>query len=93
MELQLLLNDFPDLSITVKSKDLLAFAELIANQTAEKILANKTEKVFTREEVVIKFNICAATLWRWTKYGHLKSKKIGGRVYYSESEVEKLIRK
>jgi predicted DNA-binding transcriptional regulator AlpA len=93
MDLQTLIKEFPEVNITVNSKDLLEFAEIIATQTAEKILSNKTEKVFTREEVIQRFKISNATLYRWTKYGLLKSNTIGQRVFYSESEIEKLIKK
>ena len=93
MDIQRLLNDFPEVNITLSAKDLLIFAECIATQIAEKILANKTEKVFTRDEVIQKFKISNSTLYRWTKYGLIKSTTIGQRVYYSESEIEKLIRR
>lgn len=93
MDLEKLLQYYPEVNITIKAKDLFSFANQIAIRTANHILENKTEKVFTRDEVIKKFNISSSTLYRWTKNGFLKSNQIGNRTFYSETEIEKLIKR
>lgn len=86
-----LINENPDVNITIKAGDLMEFGQKIASQTAREILEKHDEKVYTRAEIIEKFHICSATLWRWDKLKLINSKKIGNRVYYSESEIMNLI--
>ena len=80
-----------NINITINVADLLDFAQTIATKTANSILEKHTEKVYTRNEVIEKFHICSATLWRWGKLGLIKSKKIGKRQYFSENEIKKIM--
>ena len=48
-------------------------------------------ELFARQEVIDKFNICSATLWRWDKLGLLEGKKIGRRLFYPESEIKRVL--
>ena len=91
MYLKNLITENPGINITIQAGELFEFGQQIAYQTAKTILARDEVKVYTRGEVIKKFNICAASLWRWEKMGLIKSQKIGGRVYYSESEVKNLM--
>ncbi len=90
MNIENLFKENPNINITVNASDLLTFGQSIATLTANSILEKHNEKVFTREEVIEKFHICSATLWRWNKLGLIHSKKIGKRQYYAESEIKKI---
>jgi hypothetical protein len=90
MNLESLIKENPGINITVNAGELLAFGQNIAAQTAKTVLEKHDEKVFTRNEVIEKFKICPATLWRWDKLGLIVSKKIGNRIYYPESEIKRL---
>ena len=90
MDIQNIINENPTINITINAKDLLTFGNNIARQTADAILNDHEEKLYTRKEVIKKFNVCSATLWRWSKLDLIVSQKIGNRVYYSESEIKRL---
>jgi len=92
MNVENLIKDNPGINITINAGDLLNFGQSIATQTAKTILEKHDEKVFSRDEVIEKFQICSATLWRWDKLGLIHSKKIGNRRFYSESEIKQLMK-
>jgi predicted DNA-binding transcriptional regulator AlpA len=85
-----LLKANPNIDITLRATELLAFGESIADRTVKKYIERKDEKVYSRQQVIEKFGICEATLWRWSKLGLIESKKIGNRVFYPESEIKRL---
>ena len=80
----------PNISITLKGHDLQEFARDIAINTANEILEKHSEKLYTRAEIIDKFHISPATLWRWEKAELKRSKKIGNKKYYPASEIKKL---
>jgi len=45
----------------------------------------------TRQQVVELLEVDLSTLWRWNKNDVLRSRKIGGRVYYKGQDIEQLI--
>ncbi len=91
MDLSTIILENPDINITVKASDLLEFGKQIATQSTNKILENKKEKLFTRKETIEIFKIAEASLWRWDQLGIIKSTKVGGRKYYSESEIQRIL--
>jgi len=91
MTIENLIKENPGINITVNAGDLLAFGETIADRAVKTYLQKHDEKVYSREDVMQKFGICGATLWRWGKMGLIESKKIGDRVFYSESEIKRLM--
>ena len=91
MNLQDLFSANPEINVTLRAEDLLNFGKSIAECTAQAMLDKKDEKVYTRQEVIDKFKVSAATLWRWDKMGLIKGKRLGNRRYYPESEVNSLM--
>ena len=53
----------------------------------------KNEKVYSRQQVIQKFGICEATLWRWGKMGIIEPIKMGNRVFYPENEINRIVTK
>jgi predicted DNA-binding transcriptional regulator AlpA len=90
MNLQELIKNNPDLNLTVNAGELMEFGQNIASRAVKTYIERKDEKVYSRKEVIEKFGICEATLWRWSKLGLIESKKIGNRVFYPESEIKRL---
>ena len=90
MNLQELIIKNSDLNLTIKAGELLEFGQLIADRTVKTFFEKHDEKVYSRKEVIEKFKICSATLWRWDKMNLIESKKIGNRVFYPESEIKRL---
>jgi predicted DNA-binding transcriptional regulator AlpA len=75
----------------VKAGELMEFGQQIAERTVKTFLQQHDEKVYSRQQVTEKFGICSATLWRWDKMGLIENRKIGNRVFYSESEIKRLM--
>lgn len=90
MTIDNLIKENPGINLTVKAGELLEFGQQIADRAIKTYIEKKDEKVYSRKEVVQKFGICEATLWRWHKLNLIESKKIGNRVFYSESEIRRL---
>jgi hypothetical protein len=90
MTLEQLIKENPDLNLTVKAGELFEFGQTIANNTVKTFLQKHDEKVYSRNDVIEKFKICSATLWRWEKMGLIECKKIGNRSFYPESEIKRL---
>lgn len=42
----------------------------------------------TREDVSSLFGVSVKTIDTWSKSGHLKKKRIGGKIYFLRSEIE-----
>lgn len=93
MELSKIIKENPSINLTVNAGDLMSFAQSIAATTAKTIIEKKDEKLFTRQEIIKKFDVCSTTLWRWDKLGIVNGKKIGNRRYYPESEIKALVSK
>lgn len=81
----------PKISLTVEAGELMEFGKQIADRAVKSYLQKHDEKIYSRQQVTEKFGICSTTLWRWDKMGLIESKKIGNRVFYSESEIKRLI--
>lgn len=91
MILENLIKENPTLNLTVKANELMAFGESIADKTANVILANKEDKIFSRKQVIEKFGICSTTLWRWEKYNLIEKVKVGNRIFFTESEIKRVL--
>lgn len=79
-----------NVNITLTTEQLKEFAITVAEETANKILENKEEKLYSRQEVIDKFGIAPGTLCNWYNWGKINKIKHGNRVYYPASEIERL---
>ena len=74
------------------------FAELgqSVNELKKLVLKDKTAGVpreyLTRNETAKLLHVTLTTLSRWEKYGILRPKRVGGRVYYPIAEVENALK-
>jgi hypothetical protein len=69
----------------------MAFGQDIADRAVKSYIEKHDEKVYSRNDVIEKFKICSATLWRWEKNGLIEGKKIGNRSFFAESEINRLV--
>lgn len=51
---------------------------------------NKSEVYLTAEETAKRLKVDRSTLWRWNKEGYLVSTKVGSKVRYKLSDVERI---
>ena len=82
-----LMNSGRKIVLEVSVTDLREFAlEIINEVNQSKVLDNTA---YTAQEFADKHHVDVSTLWRWRKQGILKPTKIGGRVFYHESDLLK----
>jgi excisionase family DNA binding protein len=66
-----------------------ALIEKKQKQAIEAFIAKEQpEKLYTRAEACKFLSITNPTLHEWTKKGIIRSHKIGGRVYYKQSDID-----
>ena len=67
-------------------------ADRIANKIEERLTEwtpnTKKERYYTRRQLSELLSIDLATLHRWSKSGQLPSHRLGGRVYYKQSDLD-----
>ncbi len=92
MDINDIINKYPDFSFNIKGTDLREFGKNIAVETAQHILKHQEEDPYTREELMKKFEICDTTLWRRQKNGDINVIKLGNRNYYNRNEIRRLLK-
>ena len=79
-----------------ESSILTAFSELLRGIIREEIQSairttnersQQEEKLYSPTEFAERNHVSKATLWRWVKVGILKPTKIGGKVFYKQSDL------
>lgn len=59
------------------------------NSKAEKE-GKQEDRILTRKEAAKMLSVDISTLWRWEKEGHLLPSRIGKRIYYKYSEIQRI---
>lgn len=83
------------LTLNIKGEDLLTFADSLIAKAKEQLLpvmvSAAQEVLLTKKEVMEKFGVCHTTLWNWNRNNILIPVKVGKKVCYRQSDVERLI--
>ena len=75
-------------------KQMITNAILEAKEQAEEERKNAEEvAAMSRIEVAAKLRVSVHTLWRWARDGYLVPKRVGRRVLYLKSDIDKIIQK
>ncbi len=87
-----------DITLRIKGSDLIDFAQTLVKQTALEVEAkvkaeNKPDELLTRQEVAKMLGVTLTTLFHWNNKGILPTIKIGNKVRYRRSDVEKALQK
>ena len=86
------LNTNPNTLLVISAADLKEFAlELMEECNNSSKSGNRSDKYLTIAETENKYGISKTTLWRWSKDGYLPKVKLGGKCYYRESDIIKLM--
>lgn len=90
-------------SFTFTDAGILAFAEAmrLAGMEKQSSTQNASQGLFpeddnsliTKKDVMIGFKISHTTLWKWEKTGYLVPVKIGKRIYYRKSDIERITKR
>ena len=82
-----------NVTLAISAADLKEFwLSLISEAQKSKECEVKDETFLSVEETAKELRVTKPTLWRWDKDGYLKPVKIGGRVFYRRSDIDKLLR-
>ena len=93
--LAIIQNGNGNIKLEVTGEYLLLFShQLISRATHElstAIAEAKKEKYLTKEEVKKMCDVCDTTLWHWSKKNYLKPVKVGNKVRYRQSDIQKIL--
>ena len=93
--MQLLQTEGANVKLEVSGEDLLAFSNDLINRAVAELAAqtaqSKEEKFYSKSEVLELCDVCDTTLWHWNKRGYLKRVKVGSKVRYRKSDVDKVL--
>ena len=89
MSIKEIIDTNPNIQLVISAADLKEFAlELLA--VREKSSA-KSDKYLTIPETAEKYGVSQSTLYRWSRLGYLPKVKLGGKSFYRESDIIKLM--
>ena len=89
MSIKEIIDTNPNIQLVISAADLKEFAlELLAEREKS---STQSDKYLTIAETSEKYGISKTTLWRWSKEGYLPKHKLGGKSFYRESDIIKLL--
>ena len=89
MNIKQIIDTNPNIQLVISAADLKEFAlELLAER--EKA-STQSDKYLTIPETAEKYGVSQSTLWRWSRMGYLPKHKLGGKCFYRESDIVKLM--
>lgn len=65
----------------------------LANISTPKVEENPKDRLYKRKAAAEKLQISLVTLDNWTKLGVITARKIGARVYYTDSDINNALKK
>ena len=91
-----ILRDAPgSIRLEVSGEDLLAFSKSLIDRAKEELATQvaegRKERYLTKEQVKEISGICDATLWHWNRKGYLKAVKVGNKVRYRTSDIQRIL--
>ena len=96
MDLNKIVNEVPNINLTISAGDLRDFATQLIDQTREDledtIVRGRTDSLITTEEAMNKLRVCKTTLWRWKKRDYLRPVRVGGNERYRLSDINKILK-
>ena len=79
----------PSMQLVITAADLKEFALSVANEVKSAGINNKEDDtLYSPDEFARKHHVSKSTLWRWRQAGILTQTKVGGKVYYRESNLK-----
>lgn len=99
MDLMSMAKAFPEVSVTIRLRDLLEANEALVRKVREECAREQARRerqygdtlVPKAEARKMLGNPDPSTMYRWEKAGYLTSVKIGVKVHYRQSDIEAII--
>lgn len=100
MDLYTAARQFPEMSVTIRLGDLLRANEILARnireEAQEEIRRNREQYgdvLIPKDEARrILANPSESTLWRWEQAGYLVPVRLGVKVHYRRSDIDRIIK-
>lgn len=91
-----ILRDAPgSIRLEVSGEDLLAFSKSLIDRAKEELATQvaeaRKERYLTKEQVKELCDVCDGTLWHWNRKGYLKAVKVGNKVRYRTSDIQRIL--
>ena len=84
------MQDNKNVQIVVNRDDLkFMFTEWIQEELNKR--TKKQEVYLSRTKTALMLGVTLSTLWRWDKENYLTPVRVGGKVLYRESDIQKVI--
>lgn len=88
-------NGNANLKLEVTGEDLLIFSNNLINRAKDELSSMmaeaRKEKILSKEDVKKLCDVCDATLWHWGKRNYLKPIKVGNKVRYRLTDVQRIL--
>jgi predicted DNA-binding transcriptional regulator AlpA len=81
-------------NVILSSVSIPDLVEMIADKVQSRLLPQPTtpDRLLSPNETAKMFDVDLSTLYRWDKLGYLTKIKIGGKVRYRMSDIQKLLK-
>lgn len=93
----ILSNTDANIKLEITGEDLRRYSDDLIARTLNEVVAMmqtaEADRLLTREEVKGLCGVCDATLWHWSKKSYLKPVKVGSKVRYHLSDVNRILGK
>ena len=93
--LAIIQNGNGNIKLEVTGEDLLLFSNQLISRAKHElstaIAEARKEKYLTKEEVKKMCGVCDTTLWHWSKKNYLKPVKVGNKVRYRQSDIQRIL--
>jgi len=91
MSLYDVLSNTPSLNITINGGQLIECIDFAIAKTKKEFEAKQIpEEYLTRKKAAQTLDMSTSSLWRWDKQNYLKPIKVGGKVCYKLSDIERI---
>ena len=89
MSIKQIIDSNANIQLVVSAADLKEFVlELLEEREKS---STKLDKYLTIAETSEKYGVSQSTLYRWSRLGYLPKVKLGGKSFYRESDIIKLM--
>lgn len=92
--LAIIQNGNGNIKLEVTGEDLLLFSNQLISRAKHELstaIAEAKKEKYLTEEVKKMCDVCDTTLWHWSKKNYLKPVKVGNKVRYRQSDIQKIL--
>ena len=99
MDLVSMAKEFPEMTVSIRLRDLLDANEALVRRVRAEARAEAERERRQHGDVLVSRDEARAqlggpdpsTMWRWEKAGYLNPVRIGARVFYRRSDLDRII--